>query len=56
VGTFTFLSQSSPQTSIMQASMRDILAAIAFGTIVYRARLQISPLARLHRLRNLVST
>ena len=38
----------------MRASIRDIVAAIALGTIVYRAR-QISPLARLHRLRSLVS-
>jgi hypothetical protein len=36
----------------MRASIRDIVAAIAFGNIVCRVQGPVSPLARLHRLRN----
>ena len=63
----TRLSQSSPQTSAMRASIRDIVAAIAFGNIVYRStargdetspygnQTDISPLERLYRLKDLRS-
>jgi hypothetical protein len=39
----------------MRASIRDIVVAIAFGTIVYREQTQITPLQRLYRLRGMLS-
>jgi hypothetical protein len=49
----TPLLQSSSEILSMRASIRDIVAANAFGNIVCRVQGPVSPLARLHRLRNL---